>query len=267
MTLEGTAAVYRGRDRSSRSSGDLETGKGIEGGEKARVLPLDLKNPKAHSKTMKQITTLVIALASGVMPLFADHHELPKPDKDGWITLFNGKDLAGWDGNPDIWRVKDGYISGHVARLQGGNTFLIYKHPFANFELEAEWILVDGKGNSGIQVRSKQSANGANKWVVSGYQADIGNGWYGKLYEEKGRGLLAGKYKNKPTIKKDNGWNKYRITANGPKLTQELNGVVAIEFDDKDAKKAAKEGIIGLQYHSPGGFEVRFRNIRIKPLK
>ena len=65
---------------------------------------------------MKQITTLVIALASGVMPLFADHHELPKPDKDGWITLFNGKDLAGWDGNPDIWRIKDGY----TCRLPGG---------------------------------------------------------------------------------------------------------------------------------------------------
>jgi hypothetical protein len=216
---------------------------------------------------MKRITTLAIALASAVMPLFADHHELPKPDKDGWITLFNGKDLAGWDGNPDVWSVKDGYISGQLAQLKGGNTFLIYKHSLANFELETEWILVDGKGNSGIQIRSKQSANGANKWVVSGYQADIGNGWYGKLYEEWGRGLLAGKYKNKPTIKKDNGWNKYRITANGSKLTQELNGVVAIEFDDKDPKKAAKEGIIGLQYHSPGGFEVRFRNIRIKLLK
>ena len=116
---------------------------------------------------MKQITTLVIALASGVMPLFADHHELPKPDKDGWITLFNGKDLAGWDGNPDIWRVKDGYISGHIARLQGGNTFLIYKHPFANFELEAEWILVDGKGNSGIHSSVCSMASDQSRRVVS----------------------------------------------------------------------------------------------------
>ena len=235
--------------------------------EKARVRPAYLKNCRTYSNIMKYITTFAFVLALGVTPLLADHHGLPKPDKDGWITLFNGKDLSGWDGNPDVWRVKDGYISGQLARLQGGNTFLVYKHPFANFELEAEWVLVDGKGNSGIQIRSKQSANGANKWVVSGYQADIGNGWYGKLYEEKGRGVLAGKYKNKPSIKKENGWNKYKITANGSKLTQELNGVVTIEFDDKDPKKAAKEGIIGLQYHSPGGFEVRFRNIRIKPLK
>ena len=213
---------------------------------------------------MKHIVALAISLTLPFSSLFAEHHELPKPDKDGWITLFNGKDLTGWSGSPDVWRVKDGYISGQIDKLKGGNTFLIYQHPFADFELEAEWVLVDGKGNSGIQVRSKQSESGANKWVVSGYQADIGNGWYGKLYEERGRGVLAGNYKNKPTIKKD---NKYLITAKGSKLTQELNGVVTIEFDDKDPKKSASSGVIGLQYHSPGGFEVRFRKIRIRPSK
>ena len=216
---------------------------------------------------MKLLSTSLLAIALASAPLHADHHGLPKPDKEGWITLFNGKDLTGWDGDPKVWSVVDGYISGKIDKLVGGNTFLVYKHPFANFELEAEWVLVDGKGNSGIQVRSKQSERGANKWVVKGYQADIGNGWHGKLYEEGGRGVLVGKYKNQPEIKKDNGWNHYKIIANGTKLTQVLNGVVTIEFDDKDPKKAAKEGIIGLQYHSPGAFEVRFRNIRIKPLK
>jgi len=216
---------------------------------------------------MKHIVALAISLTLPVSSLSAEHHELPKPDKDGWITLFNGKDLTGWSGSPDVWRVKEGYISGQIDKLKGGNTFLIYQHAFGDFELEAEWVLVDGKGNSGIQIRSKQSEIGANKWVVSGYQADIGNGWHGKLYEERGRGVLAGTYKNKPTIKKDNGWNKYLITAKGSKLTQELNGVVTIEFDDKDPKKSASSGVIGLQYHSPGGFEVRFRNIRIKPSK
>ena len=207
---------------------------------------------------MKHIVALTISLTLPFSSLFAEHHALPKPDKDGWITLFNGKDLNGWSGSPDVWRVKEGYISGQIDKLKGGNTFLIYQHPFADFELEAEWVLVDGKGNSGSQVRSKQSESGANKWVVSGY---------GKLYEERGRGVLAGTYKNKPTVKKDNGWNKYLITAKGSKLTQELNGVVTIEFDDKDPKKSASSGVIGLQYHSPGGFEVRFRKIRIRPSK
>lgn len=216
---------------------------------------------------MKSFAILALATAVSTAPLLADHHELPKADKDGWITLFNGKDLTGWDGNPEVWSVKDGYISGQIPKLEGGNTFLVFKVPFYDFVLEAEWILVDGKGNSGIQYRSKQSVRGANKWVVKGYQADIGNGWFGKLYEEGGRGVLAGKYKNKPVIKKDNGWNTYKITAHGTKLTQEINGAVTIELDDKDPKKAAKAGIIGLQYHSPGGFEVRYRNIRIKSIK
>ena len=236
-------------------------------GKKAGVAGRYLENYELHSRNMKPIITLALALGISATPLLADHHQLPEADKDGWITLFNGKDLTGWDGNPEVWSVKDGYISGQIAKLQGGNTFLVHKNVFADFELEAEWVLVDGKGNSGIQIRSKKSERGANKWVVKGIQADIGNGWYGKLYEEGGRGVLAGKYKNKPVIKKENGWNSYKITAKGSKLTQELNGVVTIEFDDKDGKKAAKEGIIGLQYHSPGGFEVRFRKIRIKPLK
>ena len=68
--------------------------------------------------------------------------------------------------------------------------------------LEADFVLVDGKGNSGIQYRSKQSVRGANKWVVKGYQADIGKGWFGKLYEEGGRGVLAGKYINTPRSKR-----------------------------------------------------------------
>ena len=194
--------------------------------------------------------------------------KLPKSDADGWMTLFNGKDLSGWDGDPKVWRVKDGYISGAIEKLEGGNTFLVFKKPFSDFVLEADCVLVGRRGNSGIQYRSKQSERGANKWVVKGYQADFGNGLWGKLYEEGGRGVLAFDYKDKaPSVKGDDGWNSYRITAKGSKLTHEINGTVTIELDDQDEKKAAKEGIIGLQYHSPGGFEVRFKNIRIKLLE
>ncbi|MEJ6725120.1 MAG: DUF1080 domain-containing protein, partial [Akkermansiaceae bacterium] len=183
--------------------------------------------------------------------------KLPKSDADGWMTLFNGKDLSGWDGDPKVWRVKDGYISGAIEKLEGGNTFLVFKKPFSDFVLEADCVLVGREGNSGIQYRSKQSERGANKWVVKGYQADFGNGLWGKLYEEGGRGVLAFDYKDKaPSVKGDDGWNSYRITAKGSKLTHEINGTVTIELDDQDEKKAAKEGIIGLQYHSPGGFEV-----------
>jgi hypothetical protein len=218
-------------------------------------------------ETMKFILT-ILSLALATAPLSAEGDaKLPKPDAEGWITLFNGKDLTGWDGNPDVWRVKDGYISGEIEKLVGGNTFLVFKKLFSNYVLEADIILVGRKGNSGIQYRSKQSGNGANKWVVKGYQADFANGIWGKLYEEGGRGGLAWGYKDKaPEIKKDDGWNRYRITAIGTMLKQEINGTVTIEYDDKDPAKAAMEGVIALQYHAPGGFEVRFRNIRIKLL-
>nr|MBR9811320.1 DUF1080 domain-containing protein [bacterium] len=192
---------------------------------------------------------------------------LQKPDADGWINLFNGKDLTGWDGDPKVWRVKDDYISGEIDKLEGGNTFLIFEKPFSNYILELDVLLVGRKGNSGIQYRSKRSERGSNKWVVKGYQADFANGCWGKLYEEGGRGALVWKYKDKaPAIKANDGWNRYRITASGSKLKQELNGAVTIEFDDKDPTKAAKHGVLALQYHSPGGFEVRFRDIKIKPL-
>jgi len=217
---------------------------------------------------MKSIATILsLALVTASLSAQEDP-KLPKPDAGGWMTLFNGKDLSGWDGDPEVWRVKDGYISGEIEKLEGGNTFLVFKKPFSDFVLEAEFVLVGRKGNSGIQYRSKQSEGDANKWVVKGYQADLGNGLWGKLYEEGGRGVLAFDYKDKaPKIKEDDGWNTYRITAVGSKVTQEINGTVAIALDDQDEKKAAKEGIIALQYHSPGGFEVRFKNIRIKLLE
>ena len=212
---------------------------------------------------------IILSLALITASLSAQEDtKLPKSDADGWMTLFNGKDLSGWDGDPKVWRVKDGYISGAIEKLEGGNTFLVFKKSFSDFVLEADCVLVGRRGNSGIQYRSKQSERGANKWVVKGYQADFGNGLWGKLYEEGGRGVLAFDYKDKaPSVKGDDGWNSYRITAKGSKLTHEINGTVTIELDDQDEKKAAKEGIIGLQYHSPGGFEVRFKNIRIKLLE
>jgi hypothetical protein len=196
--------------------------------------------------------------------------ELPKPDADGWISLFNGKDLTGWDGDPTIWRVENGYISGKIEKVPHGNTFLIYDHPFKNFVLEANCQLIrTGKfPNSGIQYRSKMFD--PKTWVVGGYQADMGENYWGTLYEERGRGGL-GKVNKEAQKTVTDAWNKYTITANGNHLKHELNGVTALELEDKhdpNDKKSlyATEGLIALQYHAPGGFECRFKDIRIKIL-
>lgn len=202
------------------------------------------------------MTLLLLAL------LAQDKAPLPAPDAEGWISLFNGKDLTGWKGDPNIWRVVDGYIQGKVDKI-GYNTFLVHDHPVTDFVLEAKFILKGG--NSGIQYRSK--VTDPAKWVVGGYQADIGGGYWGILYEEKGRGILVKPVKEvEKTIKADD-WNSYVITAQGSKLKHEVNGIVTVDWDDADEKKRASEGVLALQYHAPGNFEIRYKDIRIKPLK
>jgi len=209
---------------------------------------------------------VAVYLARGAEP--SGQGELPKADAEGWISLFNGKDLSGWEGDPKLWKVENGYISAKAAKVNG-NTFLIFKHPFSNFVLRAECMIIEaGKfPNSGIQYRSK--VVDPQKWVVHGYQADAGKGFWGDLYDEGGvRKTLFKASKEATAAVKLDGWNQYEITAEGTHLKQVLNGVVAGEFDDKDPEHRAMSGVIALQYHAPGeNFEVRFREVKIKVLK
>jgi Domain of Unknown Function (DUF1080) len=103
---------------------------------------------------------------------------LNPPPSAAWTELFNGRDLNGWDGDPKIWRVKDGNISGQAAQIPQ-NTFLIYKSSFDDFILEAKVMLVRSGSfpNSGIQYRS--TVLDEQTWRVAGYQADVGDGYWG----------------------------------------------------------------------------------------
>ncbi len=121
-----------------------------------------------------------------------------RPAEKGFLRIFNGKDLTGWEGNPKLWSVKDGAITGQTTAENPakGNTFLIWTNGTpSDFELRCSFKLVpgDSKGfaNSGIQYRSKV-VDPAN-WVVGGYQADMEAGptYTGILYEERFRGIMA----------------------------------------------------------------------------
>ena len=190
---------------------------------------------------------------------------LPPADAEGWIPLFNGKDLEGWDGDPEVWRVENGDISGKAGKISR-NTFLIHGRKFSDFVLEAKVKLVKAGPfpNSGIQYRSLVAD--PKQWIVHGYQADIGDKFWGLLYDEKGRGALTKARDEVLRAVKDDDWNVYVITARGSKVSHAINGVDCGEFDDGDEKARRLEGIIAFQYHSPGQFEVRFREIRIKLL-
>ena len=130
---------------------------------------------------MLRFTTL--AMACFALPLAAaDSNKLSPAEKgDGWVLLFDGKSLNGWDGDPEVWSVRDGMIVGSTdSKTIEANTFLIYqKGEFSDFVLEADIKLRNH--NTGIQFRSEREPN----WVVKGYQADAAEGnWWGSLYGE-----------------------------------------------------------------------------------
>jgi hypothetical protein len=227
---------------------------------------------------------------------FADDTQLaPSPNEDGFVSLFNGKDLTGWDGAPDLWSVKDGAITGQttVEHPAKENTFLIWTNGVVgDFELRCQFKVVPGDSggfsNSGVQYRSKVVK--PSYWVVSGYQADMeaGPNYTGILYEEKARGILAqrgqkvvveadhkphvvGSIGNAAEIEaavKHGDWNDYIIIAKGNHIAQYVNGHQTVDVTDNDEAMAAKTGIVALQIHaSKFTMMCQFKNIRVKTLK
>lgn len=167
--------------------------------------------------------------------------------------LFNGKDLTGWQGDDDLWSVEDGEIVGRTSGLKQ-NEFLVSDMAAANFVFTVDVKLVNNEGNSGIQFRSQPAGH-----EVKGYQADVGVGWWGKLYEELGRGLLWDK--SGESHVKNGEWNTYEIEAQGTRVRTRINGQLCVDLDDP---KGARAGIFAFQLHSGGATEVRFRNLRLK---
>jgi hypothetical protein len=213
----------------------------------------------------------------------------------GEKTLFNGKDLTGWNGDPKFWSVEDGALTGKTTAENPAshNTFIIWKdgEP-ADFELTLQFKMTPGDDkkytNSGIQFRSK--IHDPEKWIVGGYQADFeyGETYSGILYEERGRGILAergqkisltqGAQPDKPkievagatgvsaeiqaAIKKDD-WNEYRIVAKGNHIQQFINGKLTVDVTDETAE-AAKSGVIAFQLHAGPPMQVQFKEIVLK---
>ncbi|MEW4561978.1 PVC-type heme-binding CxxCH protein [Bremerella sp. JC770] len=173
------------------------------------------------------------------------------------VELFNGTDLSGWSGDAKLWSVEDGEIVGKTPQGIPHNSFLISDLTAENFRLTMEVRLVNNAGNSGVQFRSQPLAGGS----VKGYQADIGAGWWGKLYEEHGRGLLWDK-SGESHLKPDQ-WNTYEIVAQGADIKTFLNGKPCVALHDD---QGAKRGIFALQLHSGGPTEVRFRSLKLEIL-
>jgi putative heme-binding domain-containing protein len=170
--------------------------------------------------------------------------------------FFDGQSLAHWKGDASIWRVEDRAIVGQSAGL-AHNAFLVSDWELADFRLELDVLLVDDRGNSGIQFRTEPLPGGE----VRGYQADVGPGWWGKLYEENGRGLLVDL--PLPADFRPGDWNRYRIEAIGEHVRTWINDVPCVDLRDP---AGARRGVVALQVHSGEPTEVRFRPVRLEIL-
>ena len=208
----------------------------------------------------------------------------------GGKSIFDGKTLDGWDGNPVHWSVKDGAIVGENTKENPtkGNTFLIWKGGvLKDFDLTLDYK-IDG-GNSGIQYRSFVKPGKHDGWRIGGYQADLeaGDKYSGICYGEAFRGILSmrgekttltlndkGKLQKKiekfgdtnelgKAVKKGE-WNTYRITAKGFQFTHYINGVKMSEVIDNDEKTRRADGLLAFQVHQGPPMKVYFKNIVLK---
>jgi len=209
----------------------------------------------------------VLCLFAGVLGLYA-----------AATPLFDGKTLTGWDGDPKVWRVESGEIVGGSLQGNPRNEFLTTKRTFYNFRLSLEYKLIGTEGfvNAGVQFRSQRATNPPNEMI--GYQADIGHGHTGSLYDESRRkkflaraGAGVGAYGVKADteiaeLEKKGEWNRYEIRAEGPRITIFLNGKATLDYTETDPSVDDAYGLIGLQIHGNCKAEIRFRNITLDPM-
>lgn len=171
--------------------------------------------------------------------------------------FFNGHDLTNWEGDSELWQVEGGDIVGRTETGLKSNAFLLSQMVADDFTFTCQVKLTPNAENSGIQFRSQPEAVGS----VKGYQADIGQGWWGKLYEEHGRALLWDK-SGESHVKIEE-WNHYKIEAIEHRIRTYINGHLCVDLEDKEG---ALRGHIAFQLHSGGPMEVRFRNPSLKPI-
>src|SRR5687767_997961 len=196
-------------------------------------------------------------------------------DEAGFKSLFNGKDLTGWEGRPEHWSVEEGAITGRTTKEKPakGNNFLIWRPDGTNgivedFELRLSYKIMANNsknfGDSGIQYRSKELPD----FVVSGYQANlmVPKPLTGILYEEKGRGVIHrlgqkvvikanpddpkkhkveaegsfGKSEEIQAAFKTGDWNDYVVIAKGNHLQHFINGQKTADVTDEDEARTAR---------------------------
>jgi len=228
--------------------------------------------------------------AAPYVPKQSDRPEAMAEGEPGFQPIFDGKTLAGWEGNPAYWRVENGSIVGEItpATVIKSNTFVIWRggRP-KDFELKLDYRITP-EGNSGVNYRSTvvpDPVTADNKFAMRGYQCDLdGRKMYpGNNYEEKGRLFLAVRGQmthvvggrvpvllsmigdtNELARTITDDWNAIHLIVRGNMLMHIINGRLMTVVIDDDAPNRQADGLIGMQVHAGPPMKVEYRNIRLK---
>jgi acetyl esterase/lipase len=241
-----------------------------------------------HCREIGVDTELVYPQAAGVKHASATDYLIATLTKDrvdagkGFVSLFNGKDLTGWEGAPGLWKVEDGVVvgtcdgPGHLAH----NTFLIWKEgTVRDFELRATIRLI-GDNNSGIQYRSRVLPK-VGPYAIAGYQCDAHPAieHTGMTYEEKGRGIFGLNGKNvmldrkgerwllsehEPVKADISQWTEYSVEARGNHLIHRVNGKITSELIDHHKEGRALDGLLAIQLHNGNPYRVEIKDLHLK---
>jgi len=210
----------------------------------------------------------------------------PAPGLEGFTSLFGGRDLAGWEGDPRIWSVKDGAITGQTTAdvTVSENSFLVWKDEVEDFELRLKFRL-DG-GNSGIYYHARKRPPGQTGGeALVGTQADFSadGRWTGVIMEytlrevlaergekvaidEAGKRQVVGSLGDPKTLLdavKPNEWNDYTVVAKGGHVTLAINGTAMCELQDKDPKRLVR-GWLAVQVHAGPPMRVQFKDVYLR---
>jgi hypothetical protein len=205
-------------------------------------------------------------LGKGTLHAPGDDLSPPKPGKR--THLFDGRSFVGWDGDTNkTWRIDHGaLVGGSLTETVPHNAFLCATREFKNFDLRLK-VKLTGRGfvNGGIQFRSQRLNDPA--YEMTGYQADMGEGYWASLYDESRRNrTLAHPYATQlPHIVKLNDWNDYAIRCEDNHIRLWFNGVLTVDYTEDD-KSIPLSGLIGVQIHGGSKAEASYKDITIEEL-
>jgi hypothetical protein len=251
-----------------------------------------------HRNRILKSAAFVALAACTFVPLQAQQDTKPAPVPKGFTSIFDGKTLKGWSGDPTFWSVRDGALTGSADTPIAYNTYLILNKPYANFEIRFKYRFLTEAGNSGLQFRSAQLAG---NHIMVGMQANVtpitkSPERFAMLYEELGErqemvllgqkaevtrvqaagggqgrivrtvsGMINSRDEILKAVRPAGQWNEDVLIVYGNRFVHAVNGYLAFDATDADPM-GAKDGLLGWQLHKGPASTVQFKDVVIRPL-